>query len=165
MTKNIFLLFNLIIFSFINTAFATEGTAEASSDASIENNSKTEKEESVITIEDAWARASIGSNNNSAAYMSITNKSDKQITIISASALMVANNVELHKSFVDEQGVSRMTSIDKIIVPADSTISLAPGAIHIMLFDLKKKLTPGSKFKLNLSVENMDPISVDVEVR
>ena len=119
----------------------------------------------MIHITDAWARKSMSPNNNSAAYMKIMNLTDEQVTITSASASMVANNVELHKSFVDEKGISRMTSIDKIVVPAQSSIELAPGAIHIMLFDLKRTLSVGDKFDITVKMEGKEPITVNTVVK
>ena len=143
MFNKILLTSSLIIFSFINSVLADDA----------------------LLVSDSWARASLSSNNNSAAYMSIKNTTDKQITIIGASAAVIANNVELHKSFVDEKGVSRMTSIDKIVVPANSTIDLEPGSIHIMLFDLKRRLVAGNKFKITLAIEGMEQISIDTEIK
>ncbi|CAF2028552.1 unnamed protein product [Rotaria magnacalcarata] len=118
-----------------------------------------------VRITDSWARKSISPNNNSAAYMKISNPTDKDIVIIGASASETANNVELHKSFVDEKGVSRMTSIDKIVVPAKTDIELAPGAIHVMLFDLKKSLNTGDKFNIEVKIEGKTPIVVQTEVK
>ena len=58
------------------------------------------------------------------------------------------------KSFVDEKGVSRMRFLDrKIVVPAKTTIELMPGAIHIMLFNLKKSLNVGDKFEIEVKIE------------
>ncbi|MFK7974476.1 MAG: copper chaperone PCu(A)C [Rickettsiaceae bacterium] len=121
----------------------------------------------VLTLEisNAWARKSTSANSNSAVYMKINNPTEKQISIIGASCLTVANKVELHKSFVDEKGVSRMTAIDKIVIPASSEVDLTPGGIHIMLFNLKKNLSTGDKFKITLQLDGMDPIVSDVIVK
>ncbi|PCJ27142.1 MAG: hypothetical protein COA94_04290 [Rickettsiales bacterium] len=154
MNKVICLIMNLILSLFIaQTSLASKpGAADA-------NHS------SVLEISDAWARKSMSPNNNSAAYMKIHNPTDEQITIISASAMVVANNVELHKSFVDEGGISRMTAIDKIVVPAKSTIELKPGGIHIMLIDLKYSLSEGNKFIIKVKIQNSDPIGVETMVK
>ena len=184
MLKNIIFIISLAFFAFVNVAIAgtqtstpsatstqnadTGATSESEDSDSEDSDEEMDAEdegEDTLEVLAAWARASLSSNNNSAAYMSINNPTDKQITILGASAATVANNVELHKSFVDEKGVSRMTSVDKIVVPANSTISLAPGGIHIMLFDLKRKLNPGESFKIVLAIEGMDAIIVDSEVK
>lgn len=123
-----------------------------------------EKKPDVVEITKAWARKSMSSNNNSAAYMVIDNKTDKDIAIIGASSIEVANNVELHNSFVDEKGISRMTGVDKIVVPAKSLIELKPGSLHIMLFDLKKSLNSGDKFSIDLKIEGSTPLKVEATV-
>ncbi len=121
---------------------------------------------SMLKITDAWARKSIPPNNNSAAYMKISNNSEQDIVIIGASAAMVANNLELHNSFIDENGISRMTSLGKIVVPAKSKIELSPGALHIMIFDLKKSLNIGDKFDISIKIENDDkPIIIETNVK
>lgn len=112
-----------------------------------------------------WARASLSPNNNSAAYLTIKNTSDTEYTLIGAGAMEVANNVELHQSFVDEKGVSKMVSIDKIIIPANSEIVLKPAGMHIMLLDLKKALNAGDRFKLALKFLTIGTKVVDVEVK
>lgn len=117
-----------------------------------------------LIVTEAWARMPAEPNNNSAIYMTITNPTKAQMTILGASAAMVANNVELHNSFVDEKGVSRMVAMDKIVIPAETSITLAPGGMHIMLFDLKRKLAEGDKFEVTLKLENSHPIVSQVMV-
>ncbi len=138
---------------------------EAPKEEMLEDATANEEEKTALEITGVWARQSIAPNNNSAAYMKINNPTKKQITIVSAFATSVANNVELHKSFVDEKGISRMVSIDNIVVPAESQIELKPGGIHIMLFDLRRHIKPGDKFEMILQVKDADPIKVESEVR
>lgn len=123
-----------------------------------------EEDGNLLEISDVWARASIPSSPNSAAYFKIKNNSKDEYVIVAAST-MIANNVELHNSFIDEKGISRMTTIDRVIVPAESTIEFKPGGMHVMLFNLKKNIKQGDKFDLNIMIENDDPITVECEVR
>lgn len=171
MKKNILIITAVsVIFSSILTAKATSNqnstdvstTVPGASNLPTDNISNQMKE---IIITDSWARKSISPNNNSAAYMKITNSTDKDVIIIGASASVIANNVELHKSFVDEKGISRMTSIDKIVVPAKTTIELSPGGIHLMLFDLKKSLNNGDRFDIEVKIEGTRPLTVSTEVK
>ena len=166
MFKKNLLTTSIIVLCSINNVIATDKTSNPITKNTVANEIITNAQNNVdLKVNDAWARPSLSSNNNSAAYMSITNTTNKQITIIGASAALIANNVELHKSFVDEQGISRMTSIDKIIIPANSTIELEPGGIHVMLFDLKRKLATGDSFDLTIAMENADPIIVRTEIK
>lgn len=149
----------------INARAETEGTTTSNDSSSSTPPANTEQTLKPLIISEIWARKSTSPNNNSAAYMTVQNPNDQQIIIIGASAIGAANNVELHKSFVDERGISRMTSIDSIVVPANSTIELAPGGIHIMLFDLKKSLKENDKVKLTLRIKGMPPINVKALVK
>lgn len=185
MFKNIVFIISLVFFAFVNAAIAAKQTGSAITQDNVAANaintidapdsgkiyesdeifSEEEESEGNLEVTNAWARPSLSSNNNSAAYMTINNPTNKQITILGASAVDVANNVELHKSFVDEKGVSRMAPIDKIVVPVKSSISLAPGGIHIMLLELKRKLNVGDSFKIVLAIEDMDAITLNAEVK
>lgn len=130
----------------------------------VNNSQEQESNISALEVKNVWARASIPSSPNSAAYFEIANSSEQEFVLVSASTT-VANNVELHNSFVDEKGISRMTTIDRVVVPAGSTIEFKPGGMHVMLFNLKKPLNQGDKFNLKLIIENSDPIDVECEVR
>jgi hypothetical protein len=168
MKKNILIIASIpmVIFSIL-TAQAVEENA-ANSVISAATNAITpaipELQKNLI-ITDAWVREPISPNNNSVVYMKISNPTDKEIVIIGSSAAETANNVELHQSFVDEKGVSRMTSIDKIVVPAKTDIELAPTGIHIMLLDLKKSLKIGDKVKLEVKIQGRNPLVIQAEVK
>jgi copper(I)-binding protein len=163
MYKNILLISSLIVTLFASVVYAAE-TSETEKTMQTSEDAVVEEKKTTLEISQIWARKSMSPNNNSAAYMKINNPTDQQITVIGASATVVANNVELHESFVDDKGVSRMTSIDKIVVPARSEIELKPGGMHVMLFDLKRSLSAGDKFTIDIKIEGMDPISVESSV-
>lgn len=165
MLRNIVVLF--LVLSFLlnaKIAFASGQETNNQSAQDSQEEAALSEENYNLNIKNVWARASIPSSRNSAAYFEIVNNTDKEYVIISAST-SVANNVELHNSFVDEKGISRMTSIDKVVVPAGSTIEFKPGGMHVMLFNLKKSFNQGDKFNLTLFIENSDPITVECEVR
>lgn len=129
----------------------------------VEVQSSTAEEQLVISR--AWARQSMSAGGNSAVYLVIKNNTNTDYKLIGASALDITDNIELHNSFVDQIGISRMAKIDNIAIPAQSTITLAPGAMHIMLFRLRKKLMINDKFDLRLLFENTNPQSVEVIVK
>ena len=163
MKKNILIITVLSIFVTASNASATEqNTTTPNATSQVFTPSKSEEG---LVITDDWASQSIPSNNNSAAYMKISNNTDKDIVIIGAAASETANNVELHESFVDEKGISRMRSVDRIVVPARTGIEMVPGATHIMLFDLKKALNAGNKFNIEVKIEGSKPLIVNAEVK
>lgn len=118
-----------------------------------------------LQITDSWARSSLAPNTNSAVYMTLKNTDSKEYVIIGASAALTANRVELHDSYLDDQKISRMRSVDKIVVPAQSTVELKPGGTHIMLMDLKQELKSGDKFTIKLKIENVGIRDVEIEVK
>ncbi|WP_341756541.1 MULTISPECIES: copper chaperone PCu(A)C [unclassified Candidatus Tisiphia] len=121
-----------------------------------------------IEIRNAWARPStstvVGKRNNSAIYLEIVNNSDTDYNLVNVSS-EVANKVELHKSFVDEKGVSKMVQLDKLVIPTKTSAILQPGGMHIMLLDLKTILKVGDKFDLFLYFDNNIQKVVKVEVK
>lgn len=118
-----------------------------------------------LEISNVWARTALSPNENSAIYMTIKNNDITEYEIINVYAPLTANRVELHDSYVDDQKISRMRAIDKIVVPAESTIELKPGSTHIMLMSLKQELKTGDKFTIKLKIQNVGMKEVEVEVK
>ncbi len=118
-----------------------------------------------LDITNVWARTALAPNENSAIYMTIKNNDIKEYEIISVSAPLTANRVELHDSYVDDQKISRMRAVDKIVIPAESTIELKPGGTHIMLMALKQELKSGDKFTIKLKIKDIGLKEVPVEVK
>lgn len=144
------------------TAFSALNKANAVITKSTDNQVQSAEN---ISFDNVWARATLSPNPNSAVYLDITNDSDKQYTLIKASAISVTDIVEIHQSFVNEKGIVRMAPINEIVIPAHTTISLKPNGMHLMLLGLRKNLNLGDKFELTLKFkEDMEKI-VLVSVR
>lgn len=118
-----------------------------------------------LEITDAWARSSLAPSTNSAAYMVFKNNDTQDYEIISATAILTAIRTELHESYVDDQQISRMRAVDKIVIPAQSQIELKPGGTHIMLMGLKQDLKPGDKFIIKIKINNFGIKDVEVTVK
>jgi len=119
-----------------------------------------------LIISGGYARSSVAPNNNSAAYMTLRNDTATAYEIIGASSVDIANRVEIHQSYVDDKGISRMVSVDKLVIPAHSTVELKPGGTHIMLLDLRvPQLKPGTHFKILLHFKDGQILSVPIEVQ
>jgi copper(I)-binding protein len=58
-----------------------------------------------------------------------------------------------------------MREVPAIDVPAGSRVELAPGGLHLMLFDLLEDLQAGDTFELTLVFENAGEVTVTAEVR
>ena len=116
-----------------------------------------------VEIEGAYARASIPNVPNSAAFFVIKNNSDKDIAITSANSDIAEKN-ELH-THIKENQMLKMMKIEKLVVPAKSSLELKSGSDHIMLMGLKKELKVGDEINLELSFSDGDKKSIKVPVK
>ena len=116
-----------------------------------------------IEIEGAYARASIPNVPNSAAFFVIKNNSDKDIAITSANSDIAEKN-ELH-THIKENQMLKMMKIEKLVVPAKSSLELKSGGDHVMLMGLKKELKVGDEINLELSFSDGDKKSIKVPVK
>lgn len=99
----------------------------------------------------------------SASFMTIENKSNKPLKIISAES-GVAKTVELHKH-TNDNGVMRMRKIPFIKVPADGKTELKPGGLHIMLIGPHHPLKAGQTVNVKLNFEDGSSKIVSMPVK
>ena len=116
-----------------------------------------------VEIDGAYARASIPNVPNSAAFFVIKNNSDKDIAITSANSDIAEKN-ELH-THIKENKMMKMIKIEKLVVPAKSSLELKSGSDHVMLMGLKKELKVGDEINLELSFSDGDKKSIKVPVK
>lgn len=116
-----------------------------------------------VEIDEAYARASIPNVPNSAAFFVIKNNSDKDIAITSANSDIAEKN-ELH-THIKENEMMKMMKIEKLVVPAKSSLELKSGGDHVMLMGLKKELKAGDEISLELSFSDGDKKSIKVPVK
>jgi copper(I)-binding protein len=76
----------------------------------------------------------------------------------------LAQEITLHATHLDH-GQRVMQDVSEIVIPADSVISLEPGAMHLMLIGLQRSLVQGQVFPLTLQFAEAGEVPVDVRVR
>ena len=116
-----------------------------------------------VTVADPYIRAVPPVVKTSAAFMQLRSSADQERYLIAAST-PVAGAVELHMHLIDE-GVMRMRRIAHIHLPPETPVTLQPGGLHIMLFDLKAPLKPGEEVPLTLTFDDGSRKTVVAEVR
>lgn len=94
-----------------------------------------------ILVSQAWVRAMPPSMENTAAYMTIENRTDGELVLKSA-ATNAAQTVELHQ-MMHSGDVMKMQQIDTLPIPAGGSLVLKPHGYHLMLIHLHKPLTEG----------------------
>jgi len=97
------------------------------------------------------------------AYMVIHNDGQAADTLIGARS-EAAGSVTLHRSVMTGEMMG-MEPVPRLEVPAGGRIELQPGGLHLMLTDLKQKLTSGQKVRITLQFERSGEVGVEAEVR
>ena len=79
-----------------------------------------------------------------------------------------AKAVEVH-SMINDKGVMKMRKIDRLELPAGTTVKFEPGGLHLMLIGLKKPLKAGDTVIIKMTLVGADKkessMQVDVAVR
>lgn len=89
-----------------------------------------------ITVTDVWVRQPAEGQTTSAAYGTITNNGDADVTLVGASVPFDAT-VEIHETLMGDDGVMTMQEReDGFVIPAGGTFTLEPGGPHIMMIDV-----------------------------
>ncbi|MDP6474158.1 MAG: copper chaperone PCu(A)C [Alphaproteobacteria bacterium] len=115
-----------------------------------------------IEVEDAWARASIGTERPGVAYMTIRNSGAAGDRLLGAKTA-VAKRAMIHESLMKD-GVMKMRPAGDIDIAPGATVMLEPGGLHLMLTFLQKKLVEGESFALTLTFEHAGEVTVDVTI-
>jgi copper(I)-binding protein len=76
----------------------------------------------------------------------------------------IAKQAMLHSTDHGADGVARMVHLDAIDIPANGTVLLEPGGMHIMLMGLKKPLKVGDTFPMQLRFRKAGKVQITVRV-
>ncbi len=98
-----------------------------------------------LVVKDGFVRAMPPGSSTTAAFMTLTNTSDKSVELMDISAEIAMHSM-IHDNVVTD-GVASMVHVDSLILAPGESVALKPGSKHIMLMHLQQ--VP----KLNESVE------------
>ena len=116
-----------------------------------------------LELANTWVRALPPTQTNTAAYLSLTNRSAAAVSIVGASS-DVAKKVEIHTTR-EIDGYMRMEQLQGLSVAAGQTVELAPGGTHLMLLGLARMPVPGDAVRLCLELASGDDVCTVAEVR
>ncbi|RXJ81818.1 copper chaperone PCu(A)C [Arcobacter sp. F2176] len=116
-----------------------------------------------IEVKDAYVRATPPGLPNSAAFMTIENKTNKDIALIKATS-DISKVVELHTHSMKD-GVMKMYQVPKIDIPANKETSLKPGGFHVMLIGLHKPLKEKENVTITLNFSNGENKTITIPVK
>jgi len=116
-----------------------------------------------VQVEGAYARAVPPGQGNSAAFMSLANKSETDHALVAAES-DASKVAELHTHSM-EGGMMMMRRVDKIDLPPAKTVELQPGGLHLMLIGLTHQLSPGGDVGITLVFEDGSRTSLNIPVK
>jgi copper(I)-binding protein len=117
---------------------------------------------SALTVAEAWARpAAVGG--DSAAYLTITNTGPADTLV--AVTCTIATSTMLHQTATDSSGMTGMSMLDNLAIPASATVRLEPGGTHVMISGLTRALAVGQSVELRLVFAHAGEIVVPATIR
>lgn len=115
-----------------------------------------------LAARDGWIRLPAVPGRPAAAYLKIHGGAEK-VTLLAVST-PAALRAELHESMKGDHGMMAMTPLPQVDVPPAADVAFAPGARHIMLFDVAPALTPGATAPLTLKFAEGKALTVTAKV-
>lgn len=115
-----------------------------------------------LVVTGAWLRPT-GARPMTGAFLVIENRGTAERVLVSGST-PAAGKVELHEMKTDG-GMMRMAPVPQIVVPAKGKVELKPGGLHLMLFDVKSKLSDGDTIPLALTFKDGATLKTQATVR
>jgi copper(I)-binding protein len=117
-----------------------------------------------LIISQAWSRATPGGAKIGGGYLTIENKGSTPDRLIGGTWDAGAK-VEVHE-MTTKDGVMTMRPLDQgVAIAPGQTVMLAPGGIHLMLFDLKSPLKQGDKVPVTLEFERAGKVTFSLDVQ
>lgn len=104
---------------------------------------------SQLSTEQAKVRAIIPGATNTAGYLVITNNSDEDVTLVSASS-SIAKRVEFHQH-LHQGGLMKMIKLDDVTVPAKDKVVFESGGLHIMFLDVDPKMADDKEVQVRMT--------------
>ena len=114
-----------------------------------------------LRIENPQARATVPAQKMSGGFLKIENKGGADKLLAASSS--ISKTMELHTMTMDGN-VMKMREVKGIDVPANGSVELKPGGLHLMFIDLNEQLKPGSTFKVKLKFEKAGEVEVPFKV-
>jgi periplasmic copper chaperone A len=99
-----------------------------------------------VTISDAWVRASNPGQSVVAAYLTLNSRENVHLVYVETAR---AGSTELH-SMTMQNGVMKMRHVEELPIPANKPVELAPGGLHLMLFELPSPFKVGEQIRFRL---------------
>lgn len=146
-----------------STAAATETSAATA--AATDTGAATDGAQQMLTVQDPWMKAA--DSGMTAVFGTLTNDGDSAVTLSGAESTGIAESAELHETVMDESTGSTVMQemTDPLVIEPGESVTLEPGADHIMLMDLTCAPMAGQNLNIQLTYADGENQTVEVPVR
>jgi copper(I)-binding protein len=101
-----------------------------------------------------------GGQTTTAGYMRLTNSGSAPDRLVSASS-SAARAVEIHETRAGAGGMMSMQALPNgVAIPANGTVTFAPGGLHLMIIGLSGRLREGDSIPITLVFERAGAVEV-----
>ncbi|MDO5618631.1 copper chaperone PCu(A)C [Kocuria sp.] len=146
----------------------TGGTGQAATPGGTDTGTATAAattQNATLTVEQPWMKAA--DSGMTAVFGTLTNDGDTPVTLTGAQADGISESAELHETVMDEAtGSTKMQEMtEPLVIEPGASVTLEPGADHIMLMDLTCAPMAGQNLEIQLDFDGGDSQTVEVPVR
>jgi len=116
-----------------------------------------------LHISDAWIKNLPASVPVRAGYMTIYNPEDTTVSIIGLRSESFAS-VEIHQT-ISRDGMMSMEPVPNLNIEPDTSVQLAPGALHLMMMQPINPGKPGDRIRIVITFDDGSEQSLDMTVK
>lgn len=116
-----------------------------------------------LEFKDVRIRATIATAKVSAGYLSITNNSDEDDRLIGATAEF-AGKTQVHEMKMNNDVMEMRHLENGLAIPAGETVTLKPGAEHLMFMQLSQPMNEGEGHMITLEFEKAGQVKLHFPV-
>ncbi len=117
-----------------------------------------------VVASEGWTRATVPGAKTGVGYLVLTNKGSEEASLMVLTST-VSDKVQIYRSSVDSQGVSRMWPVGFLKIPPGESVRFDPNGLHLMFNDIKAPFAVGRKVPVRMIFEHEPEFIVDLEVR
>jgi len=116
-----------------------------------------------VMVENVYVRATPPGTPNTAAFMTIMNKSTSAIEIVGAKS-SVSKMVQVHQHTMNN-GMMKMSHVKRLKIDAKSHVDFKPGGYHVMFMGMKKRLKEGEMAEFTLVFSDGSELKINAPVK
>lgn len=116
--------------------------------SSMEWSTGLKRSSSPLVVSDAWVK--VMDDGMTSAFATITNPTDKPIRVVAARSARYSPAVQLHEVAMTDGAMVMQEKENGFVIPAGGSLTLKPGADHLMMMALKQPITAGEAVPIRL---------------